>query len=40
VPWARIGEAVGHDLVTAARTYTHVMTDEQELDYAALITRT
>jgi integrase len=38
VPWARIGELVGHDdLMTTARTYTHVMADEQELDYAALV---
>jgi integrase len=38
LPWARIGERVGHaDLVTAARTYTHVHGDEAELDYAALI---
>ncbi len=29
VPWARIGEQVGHDdLVTTARTYTHVLVDE------------
>ena len=35
VPWARIGELVGHDdLVTTARTYTHVVADERELDYA------
>jgi integrase len=35
--WARIGERVGHaDLVTTARTYTHVLGDEAELDYAAL----
>ncbi|MBA3412363.1 MAG: site-specific integrase [Actinobacteria bacterium] len=34
VPWARIGEQVGHDdLVTTARTYTHVVADESELDY-------
>ena len=33
--WARIGELVGHgDLVTTARTYTHVVADEAELDYA------
>ena len=33
--WARIGEQVGHaDLVTTARTNTHVLADEQELDYA------
>jgi integrase len=36
--WARIGERVGHaDLVTTARTYTHVIGDEAELDYAALL---
>ena len=36
--WARIGEAVGHgDLVTTARTYTHVLVDEAELDYGALL---
>jgi integrase len=38
MPWARIGEIVGHDdLVTTARTYTHVIPDEAELDYAELI---
>lgn len=38
VPWARIGELVGHgDLVTTARTYTHVVADEAELDYARLL---
>jgi integrase len=37
-PWARIGELVGHDdLVTTARTYTHVITDERELDYDRLL---
>jgi integrase len=36
--WARIGERVGHgDLVTTARTYTHVLVDEAELDYAELL---
>jgi integrase len=31
--WARIGKVVGHaDLVTTARTYTHVVADEAELD--------
>jgi integrase len=31
------GELVGHaDLMTTARTYTHVLADEQELDYALL----
>jgi integrase len=39
MPWARIGELVGHDdLVTTARTYTHVVVDERELDYAELLT--
>ena len=38
MPWARIGELVGHDdLVTTARTYTHVVVDERELDYAQLL---
>jgi integrase len=38
MPWARIGEIVGHDdLVTTARTYTHVLADEAELDYARLL---
>lgn len=36
--WARIGELVGHtDLVTTARTYTHVITDGAALDYAVLV---
>jgi integrase len=39
MPWARIGELVGHDdLMTTARTYTHVLADERELDYEALLT--
>ena len=38
MPWARIAERVGHnDLVTTARTYTHVVTDEAELDYGQLV---
>ena len=38
MPWARIGDLVGHgDVVTTARTYTHVLIDEAELDYAALV---
>jgi integrase len=38
MPWARIGELVGHDdLMTTARTYTHVVADEAELDYGALL---
>lgn len=37
-PWARIGEYVGQrDLAVTANTYTHVLTDETELDYAALL---
>lgn len=39
MPWARIGELVGHDdLLTTARTYTHVVVDERELDFGALLT--
>ena len=38
VPWARIGEQVGQrNLAVTANTYTHVLTDETELDYAALL---
>jgi integrase len=38
VPWAKIGEAVGHDdLVTTARTYTHVVADEAEIEYASFL---
>jgi integrase len=38
MPWARMGELVGHDdLMTTARTYTHVVADEAELDYKALL---
>jgi integrase len=38
MPWARIGELVGHDdLMTTARTYTHVIADERELDYSLLL---
>ena len=37
VSWARIGEAVGHgDIVTTARTYTHVIEDE-EVDYEEVL---
>jgi integrase len=37
MPWARIGELVGHDdLMTTARTYTHVLADEREVTYAEL----
>jgi hypothetical protein len=39
MPWARIGELVGHDdLMTTARTYTHVVADERQLDYAVCST--
>ena len=38
VPWARIGEQVGQrNLAVTANTYTHVLADERELDYEALI---
>jgi len=38
VPWARIGEQVGQrNLAVTANTYTHVLADETELDYADLI---
>jgi integrase len=38
MPWGRIGEPVGHgDLATTARVYTHVLTDEAELDYAEML---
>jgi integrase len=39
VPWARIGEAMGQrSLAVTADTYTHVLTDERELNYATLLT--
>ena len=38
VPWARIGEHVGQrNLAVTANTYTHVLTDETEVDYPALV---
>jgi integrase len=38
VPWARIGEMVGQrDLAVTANTYTHVLIDEAEVDYANLL---
>jgi integrase len=38
VPWARIGEHVGQrSLKVTSDTYTHVLTDETELDYAELL---
>jgi len=37
VPWARIGEQVGQrNLAVTANTYTHVLTDEAEVDFATL----
>jgi integrase len=38
VPWARIGEFLGQrSLSVTADTYTHVLTDEREVDYRALL---
>lgn len=38
VPWARIGEQVGQrNLAVTANTYSHVLVDEAEVDYAALV---
>jgi integrase len=38
MPWARIGEFVGQrNLAVTANTYSHVLIDEAELDYAALL---
>jgi integrase len=38
VPWARIGEHVGQrNLAVTANTYTHVLSDEAELDYELLM---
>jgi hypothetical protein len=38
VPWARIGEHVGQrSLRVTADTYSHVLVDEAELDYATLL---
>ena len=38
IPWARIGEFVGQrDLTVTANTYTHVMLEEGEVDYANLL---
>jgi integrase len=37
-PWARIGEHVGQrNVAITADTYTHVLVDETEIDYAALV---
>jgi integrase len=41
VPWARIAEFVGQrKLSVTADTYTHVLIDETEVDYAALLGQT
>jgi integrase len=38
MPWARIGEFVGQrNLAVTANTYTHVMLDETEVNYARLL---
>ena len=38
MPWARIGEFVGQrNLAVTANTYTHVLFDEAEVDYGALL---
>jgi integrase len=38
MPWARIADFVGQkDLTVTANTYTHVLFDEAELDYASLL---
>ena len=38
VPWATIGQQVGQrHLAVTANTYTHVLADERELDYANLL---
>ena len=40
VPWARIGEHVGQrNLAVTANTYSHVLADEEELDYDGLLDR-
>jgi integrase len=40
IPWARIGEHVGQrNLAVTANTYSHVLADEAELDYAGLLER-
>jgi integrase len=39
--WARVGEWVGQrDLAVTANIYTHVLVDEAEIDYAALLSHT
>jgi hypothetical protein len=39
VPWATIGQNVGQrDLAVTANTYSHVLTDEREIDYERMLT--
>jgi integrase len=41
IPWARIGEFVGQrNLAVTANTYSHVLVDEAEINYAALLAET
>ena len=41
LPWARIGEHVGQrNLAVTANTYSDVLVDEAELDYAELLATT
>jgi integrase len=38
IPWARIGEHVGQrNLAVTANTYTHVLSDETEIDYEEVL---
>lgn len=38
MPWARIGEQVGQrNLAVTANVYSHVLTDEAELDYGRML---
>jgi hypothetical protein len=38
MPWARIGSLVGQrDLSVTANTYSHVLIDEDEVEYAKLL---
>jgi integrase len=38
MPWATIGQYVGQrDLAVTANTYSHVLIDETELDYAEVL---
>jgi integrase len=38
IPWARIGEFVGQrNLAVTANTYSHVLVDEAEVDYAGVL---